>query len=291
MHSHLLHNGEIHGTSEKLVSPGQVGFMNGWGVFSTLRIYDGVLFAYQRHYDRMKRDAQRMRVPMEISAPALEEMLLRLVEANQALNSTLRVAVVRNKGGVFEGPGMERTADLVAFTADLNAWGSGVRLTYVPQGRHAASQFAGAKITSWSQNLVWNEEAHERGFDEVVLLNEFGQVSECTSANIFIVRGDHLWTPPLETSGCLAGVTRAVLLEEIQIPGLRIEEHDILPVDLETADQVFVTSTTRDLLPVTVMEERELNQSPELFARVKNSFLAYQMEYAAAHQKAETVGQ
>src|SRR5271166_333818 len=98
MHSHLLHNGEIRGTSEKLVSPGQVGFMNGWGVFSTIRVYDGVLFAYQRHYDRMKRDALRMHVPLDINAHELEEMLLRLVEANQVANATLRVAIVRNKG-------------------------------------------------------------------------------------------------------------------------------------------------------------------------------------------------
>ncbi|MGA7413252.1 MAG: aminotransferase class IV [Bryobacteraceae bacterium] len=290
MHAYLLHNGEIHATSEKLISPGQVGFMNGWGVFTTIRVYDGVLFAYQRHYERIERDAVRMRVPLDISAHDLEEMLLRLVEANHAANATLRVAIVRNKGGLFEAPGIERAADIVAFTADLNPWGNAVRLMYTPQGRHAASEFAGAKITSWSQNLVWNEEAHERGFDEVILLNEFGQVSECTSANIFIVRGNQVWTPPVATSGCLAGVTRAVLLEDIHIDGVHLEEHDLLPVDLEIADQVFITSTTRDLLPVTEIEGRALNQSPELFGRLKNGFLAYQMEYAALRRKAEAVG-
>jgi len=263
--------------------------MNGWGVFTTIRVYDGVLFAHQRHYDRMKRDALRLHVPLDISAHELEEMLLRLVEANQVANATLRVAIIRNKGGLFEGPDIERAADIVAFTADLNPWGDGVRLMYMPQGRHAASEFAGAKVTSWSQNLVWNEEAHQRGFDEVVLLNEFGQVSECTSANVFIVRGNQVWTPPVATSGCLAGVTRAVLLEEIRVEGLQVEEHDFLPVDLETADQVFITSTTRDLLPVLEMDGRVLNQAGEKFGRLKNGFLAYQMKYAALHRKVETV--
>src|SRR5271166_5876685 len=173
MHSHLLHNGEIRGTSEKLVSPGQVGFMNGWGVFTTIRVYDGVLFAYQRHYDRLRRDGLRMHVPLDVSAQHLEGMLLRLVEANHAANATLRVAIVRNRGGLFEGPGIDRDADVIAFTAGLSPWGSGMRLTYAPQGRHAASEFAGAKVTSWSQNLVLNEDARQRGFDEVVLLNEF----------------------------------------------------------------------------------------------------------------------
>lgn len=232
----------------------------------------------------------RMRVPFEISADDLEQMLLRLVEANHAANATLRVAIVRNKGGLFEAPRMERAADIIAFTADLNPLGAGVRLMYMPQGRHAASEFAGAKITSWSQNLVWNEMAHERGFDEVVLLNEFGQVSECTSANVFIVHGSQVWTPPVETSGCLAGVTRSILLAEVHLEGLSILEHDFLPVDLETADQVFITSTTRDLLPVTEIEGRQLKQSPELFGRLKNGFLAYQMEYAGLHRKAEAVG-
>ena len=96
--------------------------------------------------------------------------------------------------------GVRCDIDVIAFTTGLTAWGSGVRLYYVMNGRHAASPFAGAKITSWAQNLTWNEEARERGFDEVILLNEHGQVSECTSANIFAVCGRDVWTPPVNSS-------------------------------------------------------------------------------------------
>src|SRR5581483_3662958 len=103
MHRHLLHNGEIRDTTEPLVSPGQVGFMNGWGVFSTLRVADGVLFAYERHYARMQRDAERFRIEFDFDAAELCDLLLRLIEANQAYNATLRVAIVRNRGGLFEG--------------------------------------------------------------------------------------------------------------------------------------------------------------------------------------------
>jgi branched-chain amino acid aminotransferase len=185
MHRFLLHNGEIRDTSDPLISPGQTGYMNGWGVFSTIRVAGGTLFAFPRHYIRMKRDAELLHVPMTIGADELERVLLRLVAANNISDATLRVAIIRNRGGAFEGRGIRTDADLVAFTADLADWGAGVRLYYVENGRHAASPFAGTKVTSWCQNLTWYEEAHERGFDEVILLNERGEVSECTSANIF----------------------------------------------------------------------------------------------------------
>ncbi|MGA8596578.1 MAG: aminotransferase class IV [Bryobacteraceae bacterium] len=283
MHSLLLYNGEIRDASDPLISPGQTGFMNGWGVFSTLRVYEGVLFAFERHYTRMRHDAQLTRVPMSFSAAQLEQWLSKLVEANAVVNGTLRVAVVRNRGGAFEGSGIERDADVIAFTTELTDWGSGVKLYYVRQGRHAASPFAGAKVTSWLQNLAWNEEAHERGFDEVILLNERGEISECTSANIFVISGDNVWTPPLNTSGCLPGVTRAILLEEIHVPGISIAERNLTPAELEAADQVFITSTTRNLLPVLEIEGRRLRQSSSVIAALSQEFERYQAFYAAHH--------
>ena len=83
----------------------------------------------------------------------------------------------------------------------------------------------------------------------MVLLNERGEVAECTSANLFIANGGQVYTPPLG-SGCLPGITREVLLGEIHVPGITVEEKTLLPADLESADEVFITSTTRDLLPV-----------------------------------------
>lgn len=285
MHLHLLHNGAIRDTRERLLSPGQVGFLNGWGVFSTLRVFDGVLFAYERHFARMKHDAELLRVPFEISAAELKKDLLALVEANHAFNSTLRVAVVRNRGGLFEGPDVSRDVDVVAFTADLTNWGAGVKLTYVPHARYGAGPFAGVKTTSWAQNLAVNDDVHARGFDEGILLNEEGQVSECTSANIFAIANDRVWTPPLGTSGCLPGVTRAILLEEITIPGLKMEERELSPSDLEDADQVFITSTTRDLLPVLAIDGEALSQERTWFPRLQQAFAAYQTRYVAGQAR------
>jgi len=279
MHRLLLHNDEIRDTGDRIVSPGQVGLMNGWGIFSTLRVQDGVLFAWERHWARMQRDAARMRVPFPAHAGWLEERLYRLIERNRAANSTLRVIVVRNRGGMWEGPS-EREFDTIALTAPLNDWGEAVKLGIVSNARHAASEFAGTKYLSWSENLTRYERAHEQGFDEVVLLNERGEVAECTSANIFIVKGDEVWTPPL-FSGCLPGVTRALLLEEIQVPGLEIAEKILIPKDLEAADEIFVTSTTRDLMPVASVEGLKIKGGRRVRDRLQEAFSSYTSKYVA----------
>jgi branched-chain amino acid aminotransferase len=285
MHRFLLHNDEIRDTGEPILSPGQVGLMNGWGIFSTIRVQDGVMFAWERHWARMQRDAARMRVPFPDKAKWLEERLYRLIEKNQAANSTLRVLIVRNRGGMWEGPSAaERAFDTIALTAPLNDWGERVKLGIVPHARHAASEFAGTKYLSWSENLTRYERAHEQGFDEVVLLNERGEIAECTSANIFIVKGDQVSTPPL-SAGCLPGVTRALLLEEIHVPGITVVEKVLFTKDLEAADEVFITSTTRDLMPAASVEGLEIRQGHAVRDRLQQTFSAYISKYVTAHAR------
>lgn len=284
MHRLLLHNDEVREATERTLSAGQVGLLSGWGVFSTLRVYDGVPFAWERHWERMKRDAERMRIPFPSEARWLEERLQRLIDANRAWNATLRVYVVRDRGGIWEGPGQAREFDVIAFTADVNRWPGAVKLGLVPHGRHAASEFAGTKYLSWSENLMRYERAHEQGLDEVLLLNERGEVSECTSANIFVVQGDRVWTPP-QSAGCLAGVTRGVLLEEVKIPGLEISEKTLFPQDLESADEVFITSTTRELLPVASIEGLRVGSDHATRDRLQRAFSSRVEAYTAGRRK------
>ncbi len=280
MHPLLLHNGELRDTRENFLSPGQVGLLNGWGIFSTIRVYDGVMFAWQRHWDRMARDAKKMRVPMP-SQQDLEAHLLKLIEGNHAYNATLRVCVVRNRGGLFEGPAVKTDYEVIAFTREVNNWGESVKLGVVQQARHAANEFAGTKVLSWSQNLTWYEEAHERGFDEVVLLNERNEVSECTSANIFAVHGDRILTPALATAGCLAGITRDVILNDLQLDAA---EHILLLPDLMNADEVFITSTTREIMPVTYIDELCRLPIGPVTLRVREAFSAFTRAYTAQHK-------
>jgi branched-chain amino acid aminotransferase len=278
VHPWVLHNDELRRADEPALAAGQIGALSGWGVFSTIRVVRGVLFEFPKHYARMHRDAELMHVPFPADAGALERALVRLVQANGRLDCTLRVAVIRNKGGLWQAASLERDYDVVALTADLHNWGASVRLAVAPHGRYAQSKFAHAKILSWAWNLTFAEEAHERGYDEVILLNERGEVSECTSANIFIVNGDSVWTPALR-SGCLPGVTREVILESIRVPGIRIGEKDILPAELESADEVFITSTTRDLLPVVEVEGMHIHHRSSVRQALEEAFGAYIDEY------------
>jgi branched-chain amino acid aminotransferase len=279
VHQNLLHNNQVRSTEDVLLSPGQVGYLNGWGIFSTFRVAQGVLFAFERHYARLRRDAALLRIPFSWSAENLRDALNRLIEANSAWDAVLRVAIIRNRGGIFEGPLASREVDLVAFTANLRQWSTDVNLTYQPNARFGSSQFAGTKSTSWAQNLTVLEKVQEAGFDEAVLLNELGQVSECTSANIFAVQGKDVYTPPLATSGCLPGITRAVLLEDIRIKGVTIEERELTPSQLEESDCVFITSTTRDLLPVNAIDGATLRRETEVFSALKSAFASNFQSY------------
>jgi branched-chain amino acid aminotransferase len=278
LHRFVLHNDNIRSASDAVFTAGQVGTLMGWGVFTTFRVSRGVLFAFERHWARMKRDAELLRVPFPSDPEWLRERLLRLIEANRCPNATMRVCIVKNSGTVFTGPGIDRPFDLAAMTTDLTNWGESMRLGVVANGRFAASPFSRTKVLSWAFNLNWYQAAHERGFDEVVLLNERQEVAECTSANIFAVFGEDVVTPPLE-SGCLPGITREILLSDIAIPGVRITERRMSLADLETADEVFVTSSTRDILPVVEIEGLRLKGGSSIARRINVAFQTSIEEY------------
>jgi branched-chain amino acid aminotransferase len=282
LHRYILHNETVCSASDQVLSPGQVGLLSGWGVFSTLRVADGVLFAFERHWARIMRDAAAFHIPIPDDSEKVRRLLLDLVEANRAYNSTLRLVIVRNGGGMWADPSPKRASDVIALTADSKDWGDGVKLAYQANARHAASPFAGTKILSWSMNLTWLETAQQRGFDEVILLNERGEVAECTSANIFVANGTQVWTPPL-SSGCLPGITREVVLGEIQVPGIRIGEKALLPEELESADEVFITSTTRDLLPVLQIEGKQLGRAEQARVALQKAFSGFLGRYVSEH--------
>jgi branched-chain amino acid aminotransferase len=275
IHSHILHNGQICKAVDAQLRAGQIGLLAGWGIFTTLRIVDGVPFAWERHWTRMSRDAKLVHVPMPPNADLVEHDLLRLIEANRRNDCTLRLVVVRNGGGVWEGVESKETpSDVIALTADSKKWGESVRLGIQPDARFAGNEFAGAKILSWAQNLTWAERAQQQGLDEVVLLNQHGRVAECTSANIFAVFGNEVLTPPL-ADGCLPGVTREVLLEALTADDVRVVEGGLTLDDLYRAEEVFITSTTRDLLPVREIAGRATGTVTRVRERLAPAFRAF----------------
>jgi branched-chain amino acid aminotransferase len=285
IHRFIVHNDRIREASEPSLSAGQCGLLAGWGVFTTLRITKGVLFAFERHWARISRDAAALRVPIPGDPEKVRRQLLELVDANRAFNATMRLVIVRNTGSAWAGSPTGQASDLIALTGDSKEWGDSVKLAYVKNARHAASPFSGTKILSWAYNLTWVEEAQLRGLDEVILLNEHGHVAECTSANIFIANGSQVWTPPL-TSGCLPGITREVLLGETHVQGIHIGEKVLTPADLEDADEVFITSTTRNLLPVREIEGRAIGRADHVRKSLAADFGKFVERYVEEHKSA-----
>jgi branched-chain amino acid aminotransferase len=282
MHPHILYNDQVLPAGEKILAAGQLGVLSGWGIFTTLRIYDGVLFEWNRHWQRMTRDARVLHVDLPQDADTVHAHLLDLVRKNQAHNAVMRLCVVRSEGGFWAGPGSGNPSDVVAMTAALKKWQDSVTLDVAEHGRYAASPFAGTKTLSWSHNLTLAEKAVADGYDEVILLNECGEVSECTSANLFAAKDGVTYTPPL-SSGALPGITRLVMLEELKLADAPVREKTLRIEDLFDADEVFITSTTRELIPVHRIRDRTLTKGgPEawpVMARLHGALTGYVKKY------------
>lgn len=241
----IVHNGSVLPLGEARLSPGQAGLLLGWGVFTTLRIYAGHPFAFDKHWQRMSRDAARLNVELPVGEERLLASVVELAQKNKRAEGMARVSFIRNSGGSWAGPS-ERPVDWLVFTEALNAWPDSYRLLLQPRAVYSDGVLAGAKMLSWAANSSFHENARAAGCDDALLLNERGHVTECTSANIFVAIDGKLITPPL-SSGCLPGVTREMLLAARHEAGIDITEAEITPESLKAADEVFITSTTREV--------------------------------------------
>ncbi len=281
IHRRVFHNDRLVPIEQVRLSPGQAGLLSGWGLFTTLRIFDGEAFAFERHWRRLEKDAARTRVPFPFVAAKVRVQLGELLRANQVREGTARIFIIHNKVGFWQSDESFPEVDLIIYSAGLPAYREPARLALREHARHAASPLAGVKVTSWLDN-VWNlAEAQRRGFDEVVLLNERGEVAECTAANIFCARGGKVLTPPL-SSGCLEGVTRGILLEIGPEAGVPIEERTLCPEDLFSADEVFITSTNRSLLGVGEIQGHTMPSAPgRVTQALEKAFAAYVADYIA----------
>ncbi|HWZ54886.1 MAG TPA: aminotransferase class IV [Verrucomicrobiae bacterium] len=258
IHRLIFHNDRIVPVEEARLSPAQAGLTNGWGLFTTMRIFQGVAFSYERHWRRLEKDAARIRMPFHFDPTQVRLQLTELLAANHAVEGTARIYLIYNRIGFWQGDDRMPEVDLILCTAGLPPHSDSARLGVAEHGRHAGSPLAGVKTTAWLNNVWQLAEAQKAGWTEVILLNERGEVAECTSANIFCVKGGSVFTPPL-SSGCLEGVTRSVLLEIAPKAGVTLSEKVLTLEDLHAADEVFITSTNRTLLGVSEIAGRNFS--------------------------------
>ena len=186
---------------------------------------------------------------------------------------------MKNQGGMWAQADNLPPTDLLIFTRELKAWPAAHRLMIQPGGIFSGGSFAGAKMLSWVPHAAVLERAHEAGFDDALLLNEKGHLAECTSANVFLARGGEILTPPL-SSGCLAGITREVIFEIAPQAGLKIREVDLTSDDLSRAEEVFISSTTREVAGVGFISPEWNYQCPgQLTTVLEEAFRTYVEEY------------
>jgi branched-chain amino acid aminotransferase len=281
IHRYIFHNDKLQAIEESRLSMGQAGLISGWGLFTTLRVAQGEAFAYERHWRRLEDHAALVRLPMPYAAAKVRMQLQEVLRKNKVTEGCARIYIVYNSVGFWQSEEARPQVDLLINSAPLPKYAETARLAVREHGRHAASALSGVKSISWLNNVWSLAEANKEGFDEVVLLNERQEVAECTSANIFAVKNGKVMTPPLN-SGCLAGVTRAILMEIAPEAGVSIAEHPLRLENLHTADEVFISSTNRGLLGVREIGGHAIAGAPgPLTTQLIKLFNSYIDEYIA----------
>jgi branched-chain amino acid aminotransferase len=230
------------------------GFLFGDSVYEVMRTRGGSLFAWQEHLARLRGSARGIGLEPDLDdAAILRRIDATLREAGNA-ESYVRVILTRGTGtapniDLAYAPGPPRWIVLVR---ELTAHaGSPVRLQLVGRLRNDPRALDPAvKSGNYLNNVLGLREAKVKGATDCLFLNASGHVTEASTANVFAVHGARVRTPPLD-AGILAGVTRALLLEFLRARGGEVAEADLTPADLHSADELFLTSTLRDLAPVT----------------------------------------
>lgn len=247
-------DGSLRETDSAQVSVFDHGLTVGDGVFETVKALDGRAFALTRHLHRLARSAHGLGLP----EPDLDEVR-RACEAVLADNpmplGRLRITYTGGLAPLGSDRGTSGPTLVVALV-ETHRRADTTSVVTVPWTRNERGALAGLKTTSYGENVVALARAREHDATEALFANTVGGLCEGTGTNVFVVLDGELHTPPL-TSGCLAGITRALVLEWV---GARETE---LPFDvLERADEVFLTSTTRDVQAVRQVDDRIVPGTP-----------------------------
>ena len=248
-------NGRLQSAGDGGLSPFDHGVTVGDGAFETAKVLRGEAFALTRHLARLRRSAAGLHLSVPFSDEQLRAAVREVIEANGERAGRLRITLT---GG--EGPlGSERSEGeptLMIATAPLKPWDPSARVVVVPWRRNEHSPVAGLKTTSYAENVVALRHAHQHDASEAIFANTAGNLCEGTGSNIFVGIDGRLVTPPL-SSGCLAGIVRELLVELVEV-----HEEDVPIERLAEVDEAFLTSSTRNVQPISHVDEQALPDCP-----------------------------
>lgn len=253
-------DGRLVGADEARLSPFDHGLLVGDGVFETLRVRGGVPFAWSRHVARLARSAAGLGLPCPPAAE-LRAAADALVAAEGLADGRLRVTVTGGPGPPSSERGDHPPTVLLTLTPLPGQPDAAVAVATVPWPRNERGAVAGLKTISYAENVVALAHARRLGAAEAVFANTRGELCEATGSNVMVVQGGVLRTPPA-ASGCLLGVTRALVLEVAARAGVPSEEAAMPLAVLRHADEVLLTSTIREVQAVRRVDDRDLPGAP-----------------------------
>ena len=247
-------NGRVSEEDDARISAFDHALLTGDGVFETLKVEGGVPFAVRRHLERLCRSA----AGLSLDAPAVDMVratLAQIIDANGLTDGTARITLTGGPAPLGSDRGSAGPTLIVA-CGPPRRWGPAAAVAVAPWPRNERSALAGLKTVSYAENVVALRWARERDAEEAVFGNLAGRLCEGTGTNVFVGIGGRLLTPPL-SSGCLAGVTRDLLLE------LGVAEEEDVPLSaLGQSDEAFLTSSTRDVQPISAVDGAPLPATP-----------------------------
>lgn len=227
------------------------GFTVGDGVFEAIKVVDNVPFALTRHLRRMMRSAAGLGLP-EPDPDVVRRAITAVLDAERIALGRLRITWTAGPSPLGSGRGEMATPTLVVASAEMRPFEPSTAIVTVPWPRNEKGALAGLKTTSYAENVIALAEAAKHGASEAILGNTAGQLCEGTGTNVFYVVDGELRTPTLG-GGCLAGITRRLLLE--WYGGVEVDE----PVEvLRQASEAFLVSTTRDVQGIHRWDDHDL---------------------------------
>jgi branched-subunit amino acid aminotransferase/4-amino-4-deoxychorismate lyase len=295
-------NGRLHPADEPSLSPLNRGFLYGDAIYEVWRTYHGVIFAWEEHWERLRGSARALHLDLPFVPEQMLGEIRRTVEAYRtgagaAGELYIRLQITRGGGPIGLDIALADRPDFVLLVQPCPKLApekarTGLRLSLATGMRRnpAAALDPAWKTGNYLNNVLCLREARARGADDVVILNQAGEITEASVSNIAFVRAGALVTPPL-SAGILGGITRALLLRTIAAEaGVAGREEPVRPSDFATMDECMLLSTTRDVVPVAAIDEARFAVGPAtVAARLKAAFAEHARGYAAAHSELKLV--
>jgi branched-chain amino acid aminotransferase len=251
----VLINGKPYTAETAMISVYDRGFLYGDSVFETIRTYGGKPFALADHLARLARSAERVLIRLPVSLDTIAAEVEEGTRLAGNAESYIRVMLTRGTGPMGLDPDLAELPNRIVFVEPLvspspEAYAKGIEVILVRTARATdATAAAGAKVANYLTSLLAIREARLRGAAEAFIVDGRGNVMEGTTSNVFLVKNGRLVTAP-EESGILAGITRAYLLRAADRLGIGVALRDIHESELFDADELFISSSIREVLPV-----------------------------------------